>query len=157
MEILVSVYITFSDKDLIVLLNSLKDNDFYLSQILVWLKNNIVLGRLDYLPKHELIIYCWYGKHKFYGNKQQSVWEVDKPVESDLHPTMKPIELIEKAILNSSKREEIVLDLFLGSGSTLIACEKTNRICYGMELEPLYVQVIIDRWEAFTGKKAKKL
>jgi DNA modification methylase len=152
-----SVYLTYTGVDLITLLNAIKNNDYYFSQILIWLKNRVVFGRLNYLLRHELIIYCWYGKHKFYGNKQQSVWEVDKPVKSDLHPTMKPIELIEKAILNSSQREEIVLDLFLGSGSTLIACEKTNRICYGMELEPLYVQVIIDRWEKLTGNKAVKV
>jgi len=152
-----AVYITFAGKDLITLLNSLKNNDFYLSQILVWVKNNIVLGRLDYYSKHELIIYGWWNKHKFYGEKQQSVWEIDKPLKSDLHPTMKPVELIQKAILNSSKRGDIVLDLFGGSGSTLIAAEELNRKCYMMELEPIYVQVIIDRWEQFTGQKAIKL
>jgi len=152
-----SVYITFSGKDLVVLLNELERSGFYLSQILVWVKNNIVLSRLDYQPKHEFIIYGWWGKHKFYGKNQQSVWEIDKPLKSDLHPTQKPIELIEKAILNSSRRRDVVLDLFLGSGSTLIACEKTNRVCYGMELNPLYVQTVTDRWEWFTGNKAIKL
>ena len=82
-----------------------------------------------------------------------------KPAEynSDLHPTMKPVELIENAILNSSQRNELVLDLFLGSGSTIIACEKTNRICYGMEIDPLYIDVIVKRYEDYTGNKGIKL
>jgi DNA modification methylase len=98
-------------------------------------------------------------KHKFIGGGKfkTSVWEINKPHKSDLHPTMKPIELIENALLNSSERGDLCLDLFLGSGSTLIACEKTSRICYGMEIDPIYCQVIIDRWEKFSGKKAEKI
>ena len=86
-----------------------------------------------------------------------TVWRVDRPSRSEEHPTMKPVELITRAIFNSSKSEDIILDLFLGSGSTLIACEKTKRICYGMELDPHYVDVIIKRWEDYTGEKAKKI
>ena len=85
------------------------------------------------------------------------IWRYDKPISSKLHPTMKPVQLIFEAIRNSSKEEEIVLDTFLGSGSTLIACEKTNRICYGMELDPKYVDVIIKRYEDYTDNKAIKL
>ena len=85
------------------------------------------------------------------------IWRYDKPVRSAIHPTMKPVAMITEAVLNSSKRGQIVLDLFLGSGSTMIACEKTNRICHGMEIDPLYCDVIIKRWEEYTGKKAVKI
>ena len=113
----------------------------------------------DYKWKHEPIIYGWKkGSHNFYGdNTQDTVWLYDRPSKSKLHPTTKPIELINKAIKNSSKKNEIVLDIFLGSGSTLISCEKTNRICHGMELDTKYCDVIIERWEQFTGQKAKKI
>lgn len=87
--------------------------------------------------------------------KETEVWEIDRPHNSKLHPTMKPVELCEKAIKNSSNRDDVVMDLFLGSGSTLIACEKSNRICYGMEIDPKYCDVIIKRWEDFTGLKAQ--
>lgn len=119
-----------------------------LHQMLIWNKNNHVLGRSDYNYKHEPILYGWAKKHKFYGNGSQifSVWNFDKPIKSDLHPTMKPVALIENAILNSSITGNIVSDLFLGSGSTLIACEKTNRICYGMELDEYYCDIIFKRY-----------
>lgn len=129
--------------------------------ILIWNKNkqNFSLGRLDYEYKHEPILYTWKEKHKFYGGGQftNSVWDIAKESKCDLHPTMKPVALIENAILNSSQRDELCLDLFLGSGSTLIACEKTNRICYGMEIDEHYCDVIIDRFEKFTSKKAVKI
>jgi len=118
------------------------------------------MGHGDYHYKHEPILYGWNkeGKHQFYGDRSQTtVWEVNRPTKSKEHPTMKPIELITRAIMNSSKGEDIVLDLFLGSGSTLIACEKTNRICYGMELSEKYMDVIIKRWEDYTGQKASKV
>ena len=86
--------------------------------------------------------------------KQSDVWDIDRPKVSDLHPTTKPIELVERAINNSSSPNDVVLDLFLGSGSTLIASEKTGRVCYGMELDPKYADVIIKRWQDFTGKDA---
>lgn len=132
-------------------LNAFNDSNYYLSGVLVWVKNNIVLGRSDYLFKHEFIIYGWFGKHKFYGDKDCSVWEADKPLKSELHPTMKPVELCERAIKNSSLEGGIVLDPFGGSGSTLIASEKTNRICYMMEFEPKYCDVIIKRFSEFAG------
>jgi len=152
-----SFYITISDQKLYELITSLQNNDFKISQHLVWVKNNHVLGRQDYANKHELIIYGWKNQHKFYGDFQTSVWEVNKPLKNGLHPTMKPIELMTKPIINSSKESMIVLDPFLGSGSTLIACEASNRICYGMELDPYYIDVIITRWENYTGKKAVKI
>lgn len=124
---------------------------------LIWVKNNHVLGRADYHYKHEPILYGWKdgAGHPWYGERNKfSIWNVDKPMQSKLHPTMKPIELIEIPINNSSKQGDSVLDLFLGSGSTLIACEKTGRKCYGMELSPQYIEVIIRRWQEYTGKEA---
>jgi DNA modification methylase len=130
-----------------------------LRHMIVWVKNNHVLGRTDYNYKHEPILYGWVDTHNFYGGGQHrfSTWEIAKPHKSDLHPTMKPIELIVNAILNSSLEGGRILDLFLGSGSTLIGAEKTGRICYGMELDPKYMDVIIKRWEDFTGKIAVKV
>jgi len=125
---------------------------------LIWKKNNHVLGRVDYAYIHEPILYTWKESgHHFYGDFQTSVLEFPRPQSSKLHPTMKPIALLSKLITNSSKSEDMVIDLFLGSGSTLIAAEKTGRICYGMELDTKYIDVIIKRWEDYTGKKAIKL
>lgn len=128
-----------------------------LKHTIIWVKNNHVLGRSDYNYKHEPIIYGWKESgHKFYSKGSEvSVWEIDKPHKSDLHPTMKPIELCSRAIKNSSINDENVLDLFGGSGSTLIACEQLQRNCYMMELDPHYCDVIIKRWEDFTGQKAE--
>lgn len=120
---------------------------------LVWVKNNHVLGRSDYNYKHEMVIYGWKkeGTHEYFGDFATSVWEFPKPLKNDLHPTMKPVELIEYAIKNSTRSSGKVLDLFLGSGSTLIACEKTNRKCYGVEIDPHYCDVILERFHKFSG------
>ena len=113
---------------------------------LIWVKNNHVLGRVDYAYKHEPILYAWKkGGHHFYGDFQTSVLEFPKPHKSDLHPTMKPVDLLKRLVQNSSKRGENVLDLFLGSGSVLIACEQTNRTGYGMEIAEKYVSVCLER------------
>lgn len=129
-----------------------------LKHMLIWVKNNHVLGRCDYNYKHEPILYGWKedGTHEFFGNGRckTSVWDFNKPLKNDLHPTMKPVELCEEAIQNSSKAGQIIIDLFGGSGSTLIACEKTNRKCFMMEIDKHYCGVIIERWQNFTGKKA---
>ena len=134
----------------------MNENGFPFRHMIIWSKNNHVLGRCDYNYKHEPILYGWAKKHKFYGKGSQkfTVWNYDKPLKNDLHPTMKPVALIENAILNSSEVNQTVADMFLGSGSTLIASEKTGRICYGMELDPHYCDVIINRWQDFTGKQA---
>lgn len=128
--------------------------------VLIWNKNrqNFSLGRLDYEYKHEPILFTWKKTHNFYGNGQfkSSVWDIAKEQKCDIHPTMKPVALIENALLNSTKAGEICLDFFGGSGSTLIACEKLNRKCRMMEIDPLYCDVIVKRWENFTNKKAKK-
>ena len=127
---------------------------------IIWVKDAPVfsMGRLDYDYKHEPILYGWVKRHEFQrkGEQDKSVWEY-KRTENKLHPTMKPVELIGNALLNSTKENDVVLDLFGGSGSTLIACEQLNRQCFMMELDPRYVDVIIDRWEKHTGKKAVKL
>ena len=125
---------------------------------LMWLKNSptFSMGRLDYDYQHEPILYGWNKSHVFYGKGEQnkSVWKFDKPRKCDLHPTMKPIPLVVNALLNSSKENGIILDAFGGSGTTLIACEQTNRNARLMEFDAKYVDVIIDRWEKFTGEKA---
>lgn len=145
------------------------------------------LGRLDYDYRHEPIFFTWSKKHEFYGGynttviddtaqiekmskkellelarklmfpKPDTVVYEDKPARNDLHPTMKPIWLVARFILNSSKTGDAVADIFGGSGSTLMACEQTGRRCYMMELDPHYVDVIIRRWEEFTGRKATKV
>jgi DNA modification methylase len=132
----------------------------HLSSTIIWVKNSLVMGHGDYHYRHEPILYGWVknGTHQFYGDRTNTtVWEIDRPTASKLHPTMKPIALIDKAIMNSSKSDDIVLDLFGGSGSTLIACEKTNRTCYMMELSETYCDVIIKRWEDYAGATALKI
>ena len=124
---------------------------------LIWVKNNHVLGRKDYNAKHEFCIYGWHKHHKFHGPFRTTLLEYDKPHHSDLHPTIKPIELISQLITDGTKEGDIVLDVFGGSGTTLIASEKTNRVCYMMEISPYFTSVIIERWELETGKKAKKI
>lgn len=132
------------------------EDDFYQSSTIIWVKNSMVLGHGDYHYQHEPILYGWVkdSKHTFYGGRDQvTVWNIDRPSQSKEHPTMKPIALIVKAIRNSSKEEDIILDPFLGSGSTLIACEQTNRICYGMEIDPKYCDVIRKRYARFIEKE----
>lgn len=123
---------------------------------LMWLKNNHVLGRADYNYKHEPIMYGWADTHKFYGKGAHtlSVWEIPKPQQSKLHPTMKPVELVENAILNSSADGDRIMDLFCGSGTTIIAAENTGRLAFVMELAPAYVDVSIKRWQQHTGQQA---
>lgn len=150
-----SIYIWMSEIRTFEIRQAFEDLGIKYSQTIVWVKNNHVLSRLDYHPKHEPCLYGWKGKHKFYGNSSQmSVQIYDKPLVNDLHPTMKPIELIRNLIVNSTQKDMLVFDGFMGSGTTLIASEQTNRTCYGIELDPRYVDVIIERWENFTGKKA---
>ena len=153
-----SWYICFSQLDLDILLSAMRLNNLDWKSIIAWVKNQATLSNKDYKLRYEPIVYGQSGS-SFYGEryKQEDVWEFQRTLKNDLHPTMKPIPLIENAIKNSSKKNEIVLDIFLGSGSTLIACEKTNRICYGMELDTKYCDVIIERWEQFTGQKANKI
>ena len=151
-------YIFMGNKEFSSLYNATKNCGFYQGGILVWVKNQFVIGRADYNPQHELILYGWNKHHKFYGGHNNStVLFEDKPRVNDLHPTMKPVNLLSELIQHASQKDMIVFDPFLGSGSTLMACEQTGRICYGIELEPIYIDVIIKRWENYTGKTAKKI
>jgi len=152
-----SFYIFHSDWYGLEFRQSIKNSDLELKQNLIWAKNSMVMGRQDYQWQHEPCLYGWKkgASHSWYSDrKQTTIIKYDKPTKSKLHPTMKPVGLIEYLIKNSSKQEDIILDPFLGSGSTLIACEKQSKICYGIELDPIYVDVIIERWQNFTGKEA---
>jgi DNA modification methylase len=151
-----SSYICFTWRTYSEFENALKTSGFKIKNCIVWNKKSIGLGQSNYRPQHEFIFYC--GEQWFGDKSQSDVWEMSRGnTSSYVHPTQKPVELIEKAIKNSSKMEDIVIDCFGGSGSTLIACEKTKRKCYMMELDPKYIDVIIQRWENFTGNKAKKI
>lgn len=147
--------------ELLLLLQAVQDSPLALKHMLIWNKNNHVLGRCDYNYKHEPIVYGWKkkGTHHFYGGGKfkTTVWDIDKPLKNDLHPTMKPVELVANCILDGTKEGDIVLDIFGGSGTTIIAAEETKRRCFMMELDPHYCDVIISRWEKMTGKEATKL
>ena len=131
---------------------------FHWSATIVWKKQQLVLSPAKYQRIYEPCFYGWLEKSTYMGGRKQTeVWEIDRPLNSKLHPTMKPIELCYRAIKNSSERDNIVLDLFGGSGSTLIACEQLNRKCYMMEIDPKYIDVIIKRYEQFTGERAKQI
>lgn len=126
--------------------------------LIIWNKGNHSLSNSDYMSKYEPIVYGWFNEHNFYGDRSNfDIWDIKRTSKNTLHPTMKPLTLCSKAIMNSSRPNDIVLDLFGGSGSTLIACEQLNRRCYTMELDEKYCTVIINRWEEFTGEKAKKI
>lgn len=126
-------------------------------QCLIWAKNTLVMGRQDYQWKHEPCLYGWKGGagHNWYSDrKQTTLLEFDRPTKSELHPTMKPVPLFDYQIKNSSKKGDAVLDLFGGSGTTMVACEQDGRTAYLMEIDPRYTDVIIDRYEKLTGDKA---
>ena len=135
-----------------------RDVGWQIREVLIWNKSVITLGRQDYQWKHEPCLYGWNegGSHAWYSDRKQStVLNFNKPNASKLHPTMKPVPLFDYQVKNSSKPGDAVLDLFGGSGTTMIACEQNDRDAYLMELDPKYADVIIDRWEEFTGKKAE--
>ena len=147
---------------LLLLLQAIQESEtLALKHMLIWNKNNHVLGRCDYNYKPEPIIYGWKkkGTHHFVGGSKfkTSVWDIPKPMKSDLHPTMKPVELVSACLLDNSVEGQSVLDLFGGSGTTIIAAEQLNRKCYMMELDPHYCDVIIARWEKLTGNKAERI
>ena len=154
-------YVVMSAQEWGNMMLTLAENNYHWSSTIIWNKDRLVLSRKDYHTKYEPIWYGWKeGESRLCplaDRKQSDVWDIERPSKSDEHPTMKPVELVAKAINNSSKKGNIVLDLFGGSGSTLIACEQLNRKCYMMELDPHYVDVIIKRWENITGQKAEKI
>jgi DNA modification methylase len=139
-------YICFAYSELHLLMNSLIDAGYKWKNIIIWMKNQATLSNMDYKSRYEPILYGQKGGN-FYGEryKQEDIWQFQRTLKNDLHPTMKPIPLIENALINSSKEGMSVLDLFLGSGSTMVASHQLKRKCYGMELDPKYCQVIIDR------------
>lgn len=127
--------------------------------VVLWIKNALVLGRGDYHSRSEPILYGWKsgrGHNQLQDRTQDNVWEYDRPRVSNGHPTMKPVALIGRAVRNSSNVGDNIIDLFLGSGSTLIACESTNRRCFAMEIDPHYCDVAVKRWEDTTGQKAER-
>ena len=152
-----AVYIAMSSSELDTLQAAFRAAGGKWSTFIIWAKNTFTLGRADYQRQYEPILYGWKqgADHFWCGDRDQSdIWNYNKPRVNDLHPTMKPVELVERAIKNSSKSRDIVLDLFGGSGTTLIACEKTGRQARLMELDPKFVDVIVKRWEEYTGLQA---
>ena len=152
-----AVYICMSSSELHTLEKAFREAGGHWSTFVIWAKNTFTMGRSDYQRQYEPILYGWKeGTDHFWcgARDQGDVWFVKKPVANDLHPTMKPVELVERAVGNSSKGRDTVLDPFGGSGTTMIACEKTGRHARLIELEPKYCDVIIRRWQEFTGKEA---
>jgi len=152
-----AVYICMSSSELATLQKVFREAGGHWSTFVIWAKNTFTIGRSDYQRQYEPILYGWKEgtDHYWCGARDQGdVWFVKKPVANDLHPTMKPVELIERAVRNSSKSRDTILDPFGGSGSTLIACEKSGRQGRMIELEPKYCDVAILRWQEFTGRQA---
>ena len=150
-------YISMSSSELDILQKAFRDAGGKWSTFIIWAKHTFSLGRSDYHRQYEPILYGWSdgGKHYWCGDRSQGdVWNFKKPHKSELHPTMKPVELVEHAIKNSSKGRDIVLDLFGGSGTTIIAAERTGRFARCMELDPKYMDVIVRRWQEYTGQQA---
>ncbi|MEE0421262.1 MAG: site-specific DNA-methyltransferase [Lachnospiraceae bacterium] len=144
-----SIYVFHADSKGLTFRQAFHDAGFYLSGCCIWKKNALVLGRSPYQWQHEPCLFGWKlgGKHQWYSDrKQTTIWEYDRPKSSKEHPTMKPVALMAYPIKNSCMSNCIVLDPFLGSGSTLIACEETDRICYGIELDEKFADVIVNRY-----------
>ena len=152
-----AIYICMSSSELHTLYRAFTESGGHWSTFLIWAKNTFTMGRSDYQRQYEPILYGWKEgtDHYWCGARDQGdVWFVKKPIKNELHPTQKPVELIERAIRNSSQARDVVLDPFAGSGSTLVACEKTGRQARLIKLEPKYCDVIIRRFEEFSGKRA---
>ena len=150
-----SIYVFHADTEGLNFRKAFADAGFYLSGTCIWKKQSLVLGRSPYQLQHEPILFGWKkkGKHKWYtGRKESTIWEFDKPKKNGDHPTMKPIPLLAYPIANSSMSNSVVLDPFGGSGSTLMACEQTNRICYTIELDEKFCDVIVKRYIEQVGK-----
>ena len=153
------IYVAMSSSELDVLQAAFRAAGGKWSTFIIWAKNTFTLGRADYQRQYEPILYgCPEGAQRHWcGDRNQSdVWNIKKPQKNDLHPTMKPVELVERALRNSSRPGNVVLDPFGGSGTTLIAAEKSGRVARLIELDPKYVDVIVRRWEDFTGKQATR-
>ncbi|MBU9468519.1 site-specific DNA-methyltransferase [Burkholderia multivorans] len=154
-----AIYVAMSSSELDTLQSAFRAAGGHWSTFIIWAKNTFTLGRADYQRQYEPILYGWpegATRHWCGDRDQGDVWNIKKPQKNDLHPTMKPVELVERAIRNSSRPGNVVLDPFGGSGTTLIAAEKSGRIARLIELDPKYVDVIVRRWEDFTGKQATR-
>lgn len=151
------IYVAMSCSELDVLQAAFRAAGGKWSTFIIWAKNTFTLGRADYQRQYEPILYGWPegAQRHWCGDRDQGdVWNIKKPQKNDLHPTMKPVELVERAIRNSSRPGNVVLDPFGGSGTTLIAAEKSGRLARLVELDPKYVDVIVRRWQEFTGREA---
>jgi DNA modification methylase len=152
-----AIYVAMSSSELHTLRRAFEAAGGHWSTFIVWAKNTFTLGRSDYQRQYEPILYGWRkGVDRFWcgARDQGDVWFAKKPRANDLHPTMKPVELVERAIRNSSKSRDVVLDTFGGSGTTLIAAEKLGRQARLLELDPGFCDVIVKRWQEFTGRIA---
>lgn len=152
-------YIWHADSEGYNFRGACQDIGWKIRECLIWCKNNLVLGRQDYQWQHEPCLYGWKdGTHKWCSDrKQTTILNFDKPQRNGENPTMKPVELFEYQIKNNTEKGDLVLDLFGGSGTSIVACENSKRKCFTMELDPLYCDVIINRWQNLTGLKAKKM
>lgn len=154
------IYVCHADTEGYNFCGALTEAGWLFKQVVVWIKDSFVMGRKDYHCRHEPILYGWKpgAAHRWWADRtQDTVWEIPRPKRSTEHPTMKPVDLVARALHNSSRAGDVVLDTFGGSGSTLIACEREARVCRMVELDPKYCDVIVSRWEAFTGKKAERI
>lgn len=153
-------YVVMSAQEWGGLMTVLSQTGYHWSSTIIWKKDRLVISRKDYHTQYEPIWYGWKEGTRLKpleDRKQSDVWEVKRPSDSPLHPTTKPVELVERALINSSNSGDIILEQFLGSGSSLIASEKTGRICYGMELDPKYIDVIVQRYVDYTGDENIKI
>lgn len=154
-----AVYVCMSSKEWPLVSRVLAEEGGHWSDTIIWTKDRFVLGRADYQRGYEPIWYGWRegAEHAWCGDRDQSdVWQIARPADAPLHPVMKPLALMERAINNSSQAHDLVFDPFAGSGSTLIACERTDRACAAIELDPVYVDVTLARWERFSGLVAMR-
>ncbi|MCL4778897.1 MAG: site-specific DNA-methyltransferase [Gammaproteobacteria bacterium] len=155
-----ALYVAMSSSELDTLQSAFRAAGGKWSTFIIWAKNTFTLGRADYQRQYEPILYGWPegGERHWCGDRNQGdVWQIKKPQKNDLHPTMKPVELVERALRNSSRPGNVVLDPFGGSGTTLIAAEKSGRVARLIELDPKYADVIVRRWEDYTGKQATRV
>ncbi len=150
-------YIFNSDLMLFALREGMERSGVHFSQLLIWIKSHVVIGRKDYLPQFELIAYGWHGKHEFRKSKDKSILWCPKPSKSPLHPTMKPVDLIRRLVLNATEIGDVVYDSCAGSGTLGVAAEQTKRSSIMIERDEEYCQTIIDRMEKLFGLKAEKL
>jgi DNA modification methylase len=155
-----AIYVAMSSKEMPLVSRVLAEEGGHWSDTIIWHKDRFVLGRADYQRAYEPIWFGWRegASHHWCGDRDQDdVWEINRPSDAPLHPTMKPLPLMERAIANSSVDGDLVLDLFVGSGSTLIACERTGRRCAALELDPRHADVVLARWERFSGQSAERI